>query len=121
MVLDMLSVCMYVYIYGCYVWMDGWMDVCMYRCVYVCMDGSMDGSTDVCIDGWMDGWFDGWMDGSMDGWIDDGLSGRGVKLATHLQLVQRSRIRGSIQLLPHTPSWRRACLVKHRDNFSFFI
>jgi hypothetical protein len=37
-----------------------------------------------------------------------GLSGRGVKLTTQLQLVPRSRIRGSIQLFPRSPSWRSA-------------
>jgi hypothetical protein len=37
-----------------------------------------------------------------------GLSGRGVKLTSHLQLVQRSRKCGSIHPLPHTPSWRIA-------------
>jgi hypothetical protein len=37
-----------------------------------------------------------------------------------LQLVPKSRIRGSIHPLPHTPSWRSAQLVKHRDNFIFF-
>jgi hypothetical protein len=35
-----------------------------------------------------------------------GLSGEGVKLTTHLQLVPRSRKRGSIHPLPNTPSWR---------------
>jgi hypothetical protein len=33
-----------------------------------------------------------------------GLFPRGVKLTTHLQLVPRSRKRGSIHPLPHTPS-----------------
>jgi hypothetical protein len=37
-----------------------------------------------------------------------GKSDRGVKLTTHLQLVPRSRKRGSIYPLPHTPSWRSA-------------
>jgi hypothetical protein len=32
----------------------------------------------------------------------------GVKLTTHLQLLPRSRKRGSIQPLPHTSSWRSA-------------
>jgi hypothetical protein len=36
------------------------------------------------------------------------------------QLVPRSRKCGSIQPLPHTPSWRSAKLVKHRDNFTYF-
>jgi hypothetical protein len=34
------------------------------------------------------------------------LAGGGVKLTTHLQLVPRSKKCGSIQPLPHTPSWR---------------
>jgi hypothetical protein len=33
---------------------------------------------------------------------------RDVKLTTHLHLVPRSRKRGSIYPLSHTPSWRRA-------------
>jgi hypothetical protein len=37
-----------------------------------------------------------------------GYSGRGVKLTSHLQRVPRSRERGSIYPLPHTPSWRSA-------------
>jgi hypothetical protein len=32
----------------------------------------------------------------------------GMKLTTHLQLVLRSRKRGSIHPLSHTPSWRSA-------------
>jgi hypothetical protein len=39
-------------------------------------------------------------------------------MATHLQLVLRSRICGSIHPLPHTPSWPSAWLVRHRDNFT---
>jgi hypothetical protein len=48
---------------------------------------------------------------------------RGVKLTTHLQLLPRSRIRGSILVhtLPHTPSWRSAQLIKHRDNITFTV
>jgi hypothetical protein len=43
-----------------------------------------------------------------------------VKLTTHPQLVPRSRKCGStIYTLPHTPSWRIAELVKHRNNFIF--
>jgi hypothetical protein len=42
-----------------------------------------------------------------------------MKLTTHPQLVPRSRKCGSIHPLPHTPSWRSAELVKHRDNFTF--
>jgi hypothetical protein len=37
-----------------------------------------------------------------------GESERGVKMTTHLQLVPRSRKRGSIQPLLHTSSWRSA-------------
>jgi hypothetical protein len=37
-----------------------------------------------------------------------GKSDRGVKLITHLQPVPRTRIRGSIHLLPHASSWRSA-------------
>jgi hypothetical protein len=36
------------------------------------------------------------------------LSGRGVNLTTHLQLVPRSRKRGSIHPLPYTSSWYSA-------------
>jgi hypothetical protein len=43
----------------------------------------------------------------------------GVNLATHLQLLPRSRKCGSIHPLPHTPSWRSAYLVKHRDSIAF--
>jgi hypothetical protein len=35
-------------------------------------------------------------------------SGRGVKLTTHLHLVPRSRMRGTIPPLPSTSSWRGA-------------
>jgi hypothetical protein len=28
---------------------------------------------------------------------------------------------GSIHPLPHTPSWRSAYLVKHKDNFTFYL
>jgi hypothetical protein len=35
-------------------------------------------------------------------------SSQGVKLTTHLQLVTRSRKRGSTHPLPHTSSWRSA-------------
>jgi hypothetical protein len=34
-----------------------------------------------------------------------GISGRGVKLTTHLQLVPRLRNYGSLHPLPHTSSW----------------
>jgi hypothetical protein len=33
----------------------------------------------------------------------------------------RSRKRGTIYPFPHTLSWRRAYLVKHRDNFTFYM
>jgi hypothetical protein len=42
--------------------------------------------------------------------LSPGVSGRGVKLTTHLQLVLRSRKCGSIHSLPRTPSWRSAYL-----------
>jgi hypothetical protein len=45
------------------------------------------------------------------------LSGRCVKLTTHLQLVPSSRKRGSIHPLSHTSSWRNTKLVKQRDKF----
>jgi hypothetical protein len=41
------------------------------------------------------------------GLFPTGQSGRGVKLTTRLQLMQRSRKRGSINRLPHT-SWTSA-------------
>jgi hypothetical protein len=43
------------------------------------------------------------------------LSGRGVKLTTHLHIVPRSRMREAIPPLPQYVSmaW---CLVKHRDS-----
>jgi hypothetical protein len=44
-----------------------------------------------------------------------------VKLTTHLQLVPKSRKRGFIHQLPHTPSWRSAYLVKYRDKFIFSL
>jgi hypothetical protein len=50
-----------------------------------------------------------------------GLSDWCKKLTTHLQLVPRSRKRGSIRPLPHTPSWCSAWLAKHRDNFNFYL
>jgi hypothetical protein len=42
-----------------------------------------------------------------------------VKLTTHLHLVPRSRMRGGIPPLPRYVfmAW---CLVKHRENFTFF-
>jgi hypothetical protein len=39
-----------------------------------------------------------------------GVSGKGVKLTTHLQLVLMSRKCGSIHTFLHTPSWRRLYL-----------
>jgi hypothetical protein len=46
-----------------------------------------------------------------------GSSGRGVKLTTHLHLVPRSRVSGTILPLPQYVfmAW---FLVKHRDNFT---
>jgi hypothetical protein len=40
------------------------------------------------------------------GFSTGGLIGRGVKLTSHIQLVPRSRLRGSIHALSHTSSWR---------------
>jgi hypothetical protein len=40
-------------------------------------------------------------------------------MTTHLQLVPRSRIRGSIHSLLHTSLWHNASLVKHKDNLTF--
>jgi hypothetical protein len=53
-----------------------------------------------------------WVRGS----LSLGQSGRGVKLTTHLHLVPRSRMRGSIPPLSQYVfmAW---CLVKHRYNF----
>jgi hypothetical protein len=50
--------------------------------------------------------------------LSPGVSGCGVKLTTHLQLVPRSRKCGSIHPLPRTSSWHSAYLVKHSDNFT---
>jgi hypothetical protein len=44
-----------------------------------------------------------------------------VKLTIHLRQVTRFRKRGFINPLPHTPSWRSALLVKHKDNFTFLL
>jgi hypothetical protein len=41
-----------------------------------------------------------------------------MKLTTHLHLVPRSRMRGSIPPLPQYV-FMEWCLVKHRDNFTF--
>jgi hypothetical protein len=47
--------------------------------------------------------------------------GEGVKLTTHLHLVLRLLIRGSLPLLPHTSSWRRAELIRCRSNLTFTL
>jgi hypothetical protein len=49
-----------------------------------------------------------------------GYSGRGVKLTTHPHLVPKSRMRGAIPPFPRYVfmAW---WLVKHRDNFSFYL
>jgi hypothetical protein len=44
-----------------------------------------------------------------------GLSDRGVRLTTHILLVQRSRMRGAIP--PPQYIYVAWCLVKHKDNF----
>jgi hypothetical protein len=46
-------------------------------------------------------------------------SDRGVKLITHLLVVSRSRMRGTIP--PSQYVFMAWCLVKHRDNFSYII
>jgi hypothetical protein len=46
---------------------------------------------------------------------------QGMKLTTQFQPVPESRKCGSIQPFPNTPSWRWDYIVKHRDNFAFFI
>jgi hypothetical protein len=46
---------------------------------------------------------------------------RSVELSIHLHVVLRSRMLGAIFPLPNTPSWRRAQLKKHRDNFTFIF
>jgi hypothetical protein len=55
-------------------------------------------------------------------WVTWAVS-RGVKRqrreADHLELVPRSRKRGSIHPLSHTPSCHSAYLVKHKDKFTF--
>jgi hypothetical protein len=50
-----------------------------------------------------------------------GESGRGVKLTTHLQLVPRLGIHGSIHPLHHTSSCRSAQLVKNEGNLPAFV
>jgi hypothetical protein len=42
-----------------------------------------------------------------------------MKLTTYLHLVPRSRMRGAVPPLPRYVSMEW-CLVKHRDNFTFF-
>jgi hypothetical protein len=37
-------------------------------------------------------------------WVME-ISGRGMKLTTHLNLLPRSRVHGAISPLPHMPSW----------------
>jgi hypothetical protein len=48
----------------------------------------------------------------MGGCFPGGIAAGSVKLTIHLQLVPRSRIRGSIHPLLHTASWRSVYLVK---------
>jgi hypothetical protein len=58
-------------------------------------------------------------------WVPGALSPVAKRLergeADHSQLVPISRKRGFINPLSHTPSWRSALLVKHRDNFTLII
>jgi hypothetical protein len=44
-----------------------------------------------------------------------------VKITTYLHLVPRSRKYGSVHPLPHTPTWRSALSVKHREDFTFLL
>jgi hypothetical protein len=48
-----------------------------------------------------------------------GVKRPGVKLTTQLHLVPRSRMSGAIPPLP-VYVFMAWCLVKHRDNFTFF-
>jgi hypothetical protein len=43
-----------------------------------------------------------------------------VKLAIHLHLAPRSRVRGSMPPLPQYV-FTALCLVKHRENFTFYL
>jgi len=54
------------------------------------------------------------------GYFPGGKGGRGVKLATHIHLVLRSRMHGAITPFPNTPSWRGAQL-KHRYKFTLTL
>jgi len=45
-----------------------------------------------------------------------GKAAEALSLTTHLHLLSRLRISGSISSLPHMPSWRQ-----HRDNFTFTL
>jgi hypothetical protein len=42
-------------------------------------------------------------------------------MTTQLQLVPTSRKRGSLHLLPHTPTWSSVELVKYMDNFTLLV
>jgi hypothetical protein len=53
-------------------------------------------------------------------YFPEGLSSRGIELTTHLQLVSRSRYRGSVHSNPNKSLCRRAWLVKDRVNFACF-
>jgi hypothetical protein len=57
-------------------------------------------------------------------WVSGALSRAvkrpGLKLATHLNLLPRSRMRGAMLPLPNTPSLHD-CQLKHRDNFTFTL
>jgi hypothetical protein len=44
-----------------------------------------------------------------------------MKLTIHLQLLPRSRTRGSIYPFPHTSSRPSTQLFKDRDNFTFLL
>jgi hypothetical protein len=51
--------------------------------------------------------------------IIGGQIGQDVKLTNHLHTVPKLRMRGAIQSLPHTSSWRGAELIKHMVKFAF--
>jgi hypothetical protein len=58
-----------------------------------------------------------WVPGALFSW---GENGRGVKLTTHLYIVSRSKNAWCYTSTPQYifMSW---CLVKHRDNFTFYL
>jgi hypothetical protein len=51
---------------------------------------------------------------------NSGYSDRGVKLTSH-HLVAKLRMGEAILPFPHASSWRDTELVKHRENFTFYL